>query len=209
MLQDEGLSIPEFPFYAVMDRYSGLQQHFSCCNYGLLKVCVCCALDRFMPGVDETKLFPIEGMHLEGDGVLTAEGYQMLYMLIKKRGYFSLERANARIKNAPKSLWRDGVCIRPIHPSVLKGQKGGRPSSDQRMRYTAAEMHKFAHASVSLFDDMIPNDEPVWQCWKVHVAYFELMLQPSFTFEDIILLDKLIFDHQTLYSQVYPCAHPM
>lgn len=155
-----------------------------------------------MPGVDETALFPIEGMHLEGDGLLGAEAYQVMYVLIRKHGFFTLEQANARIRDAPESLWSDGMCIRPIHHSVLKGQKGGKPLADQRMRYTAAEVHKFALASIDLFDDMIPSDVPVWECWKMHVAYLKILLQSSFTYHDIVTLDTLIYEHQTMYNKV-------
>lgn len=157
---------------------------------------------RFIPGVDETVLFPIEGMHLEGDGVLGAEAYQVMYVLIRRRGYFTLQEANRRIKDAPPAVWKDGEPIRPIHHSVLKGQRGGKPLADQRIRYTAAETHKFAFASVLLFDELIPSDEPVWECWKVHVAYLQIMLQSSFTSSDVILLDKLIYDHQRMYNEV-------
>lgn len=155
-----------------------------------------------MPGVDETALFPIEGMHLEGDGVLSAEAYQVMYVLIRKHGFFTLQQANDRIREAPESLWSDGKCIRPIHHSVLKGQRGGKPLADQRMRYTAAEVHKFALASIELFDRMIPSDVPVWECWKIHVAYLKILLQSSFTCDQIITLDKLIYDHQTMYNKV-------
>lgn len=148
-------------------------------------------------------------MHLEGDGILGAEGYQVMYMLIRKRGYFTLQEANHRIKGAPKSIWApDGICIRPMHASVLKGQRGGKPLSDCRLRYTAAEVHKFAIASIGLFDDLVPEDEPVWLCWKKHVEYLHILLQSSFTSHDIVMLDKLIYDHQTMYNQAsVPTSH--
>lgn len=64
-------------------------------------------------------------MHLEGDGLLGYEVYYMIHVLLKKK-YFTLEQLNHRISKAPMSLWKDGVTIRPMHSSVMKGTKNGR-----------------------------------------------------------------------------------
>lgn len=77
-----------------------------------------------------------------------------------------------------------------------------RPFSDKRARYTAAETHKFALASEELLSNVVPQTEPVWVCWMKHVEYLRVMLQESFTPQDIIKLDNLIFEHQTLFSKV-------
>lgn len=154
---------------------------------------------RFFPGVDETKLFPIDVMHAEGDGMLSEEAYQCFHVLCKVREYFTLQRLNFILRNAPDEMWPDGVAVRPIHSSVMDGLRVKR---GMRMRWTAAETHKFARASVKLFDHLVPEDEIVWRCWKLHVSYLEIMLQPTLTTQDVALMDKLIFDHQTLYRQV-------
>lgn len=159
---------------------------------------------RFFPGIDETKLFPVDLMHAEGDGMLGEESFQCFHVLIKIRNYFTLHEVNTIIKRAPTELWTDGVPVRPIHSSVCKGVK---IQSGMRMRWTAAETHKFALASEALFDEHIPAEEPVWRCWKLHVQYLRIMLQDSFTAQDITLMDKLIFDHQTLYREVSHSVH--
>lgn len=158
---------------------------------------------RFFPGIDETKLFPQDVMHAEGDGILGEEAYQCFHVLIKVRKYFTLHRANFIIKCAPSELWSDGIPVRPIHSSILDGVK---VAQAKRMRWTAAETHKFALASVQLFDHLVPPQEPVWQCWKLHVSYLQLVLQHSLTSQDIANMDKLIFEHQTMYQQVCVCV---
>lgn len=77
-----------------------------------------------------------------------------------------------------------------------------RPLADKRARYTAAETHKFALASEALLNDLLPQTEPAWVCWLKHVEYLRVMLQDSFTPQDILKLDNLIFEHQTLFSKV-------
>ena len=67
-------------------------------------------------------------------------------MLIVKRKYFSLKQANAILEDAPFSTWPDGFRPRPLHPHLLKGAKNGRPKKAGKLRYTAAQMRKFAIA---------------------------------------------------------------
>lgn len=77
-----------------------------------------------------------------------------------------------------------------------------RPIADKRARYTAAETQKFALASEELLSDLVPDTEPVWLCWRKHVAYLRVMLQDAFTPQDIVKLDNLIYEHQTLFANV-------
>jgi hypothetical protein len=56
--------------------------------------------------------------------------------------------------------------------------------------------------SVELFDDLIPDDNEAWRCWKLHVQWLRIYLQKSFTPSDIVLMDKLYFEYLTLFHQV-------
>lgn len=157
---------------------------------------------RFFPGIDETKLFPIDAMHAESDGVLGEECYQCFHVLIKRRQYFTLEEANRRIRQAPARLWTDdGIRVRELPTMVLEALRCG--PMKKKILWTAAETQKFALVSCQIFDEIIPAHEPVWQCWKLHVSYLKIMLQHSFTAQDILLMDKLIFEHQTLFNKVH------
>lgn len=157
----------------------------------------------FFPGIDETKLFPQEAMHLEGDGLLAGEAYALLYIVIQRQKCITLEAVNSKIAHAPKGVWSgDGVPIRPIHPNVLIGARGQLPRPDGRIRFTASEMHKFALASNYLLGDLIPEDNIFFICWKLHVQYLKIMLQHVFNGKDIMLMDMLIYKHQELFSKV-------
>jgi hypothetical protein len=48
------------------------------------------------------------------------------------------------------------------------------------------------------------QDDPIWICLKAHASYLRVMLQHSFTVDDILLLDKLIYEHQFIFEKA--CA---
>ena len=51
------------------------------------------------------------------------------------------------------------------------------------------------------------QEDPVYMCLKLHVAYLRIMLRHCLTFDDIREMDKLIYKHQHLFEQVHLHAH--
>ena len=59
--------------------------------------------------------------------------------------------------------------------------------------------------SVELLSPLLNDDDtqlPEWRCWLLHVEYLKILLQHSFTAADLVKLDNLIIEHQTLFLQV-------
>jgi hypothetical protein len=100
----------------------------------------------YFPNFDITEMMVEDGMHLQADGLLQYLGYWVFHTLIVKRKYFTLKEANRAIASAPTTLWSDGIPPRPLHSHLLKGGKGGRPKSSNKLRFTASQMMKFALA---------------------------------------------------------------
>ena len=78
---------------------------------------------KFFPQFDWVEMCIEDGMHLQADGLLQYLGYWTFHLLICKRKYFSLEQANKIIKDAPSSVWSDGIPPRPLDKNILKGAK--------------------------------------------------------------------------------------
>ena len=63
-------------------------------------------------------------------------------------------------------------------------------------------------SSVVLFRMLIKLDDAdlaadlAWASWVRHIEYVNVMLQHTFTRNEVILLDKLIFEHQVLFAKV-------
>ena len=64
-------------------------------------------------------------MHNEDDGLLRAEGYQFLNVVLRKwKASLNLDRLNADI-----DVWNwSGRVVPPLHTSVTEGATGGVPS---------------------------------------------------------------------------------
>ena len=140
-------------------------------------------------------------------------------------------QVNDLIRAAPRTTWSDGARPPPLHSSMLKGTKKGMPKRAGRLRYGAADMVKFAVASVDLFAHLVKPDDPVWVCWKAHVAYLkvsapsytnalhkfhvidvtctsQIMQRHAFTGATVEQLDKAIQHHQKLFLKACLPARP-
>ena len=127
---------------------------------------------------------PQEEMHNEDDGLLRAEQYQVLNVLFRKWKKFAkltLDSFNSAMAN-----WNwQSIIVPPLHPSVLEGVKGGVPSPGAHLRYTASQTVEFSHALEHLIAPFIPPapPEPAWECWLLHMKYFDCKMARSFTDE--------------------------
>ena len=57
--------------------------------------------------------------------------------------------------------------------------------------------------SIDLFGPYIRDrDDVVWVAWVKHVEYFKLMFHPQATIDEVVLLDKMIFDAREAFRKV-------
>ena len=117
----------------------------------------------FVPGMDAATKIPQDQMHAEGDGSLSTDAQLTFHDAIFKRKLFSIETANKRLSSAPRSMWSDGHQPPPLHPTMQDHKRG------RRLRYSAADMGKFAIASLELFGDLFPPGDAIWSVWCAHV----------------------------------------
>lgn len=154
---------------------------------------------------------PQEEMHNEDDGLLRAEQYQVLNVLFRKWKKFAkltLDSFNSAMAN-----WNwQSIIVPPLHPSVLEGAKGGVPSPGAHLRYTATQTVEFSHALEHLMAPFIPPGppEPAWECWLLHMKYFDCKMARSFTDETIIELEDATIAHQVPFpAHPHPLSHTM
>ena len=99
-----------------------------------------------------------------------------------------------------------------FHESISKGIKGGKPDPDGKWRYSASQGFHFAKHSVAMFRQagLIKNAEaPFWKCWVKHVEYVNILLQDEFTQQDVLTLDRMVYEYQEAVDEVYPgCKKP-
>eukprot|EP00965_Chrysotila_dentata_P069855 2307488-Pleurochrysis_carterae.AAC.1 len=117
---------------------------------------------------------PMDGMHGEPDGLLSEEGYGMVFTLIRIEGWTTVEELNSLIS---AYNWPPGQRVPPLHSSVAVGGIGNLPAKGGRLRYTASQMLHFAKHSLALLQPIIKDSsKPFWQSWRQHVQYLELLM---------------------------------
>ena len=155
------------------------------------------------PFFDPFKGCPQDAMHSEfSSGTANSEAAAMLYILIVKEHWFTVNDLNVAIE---KFNWPEGQKPPPIWESVTKGQKNRLPASDANLRYAGAQTMHFALASEALLEPFIrETSHPAWKCWLAHVEYIKLLLADSFTKQTISALDKAVQRHHKLYTTIIP-----
>jgi hypothetical protein len=160
-----------------------------------------------LPHFDHTTMIPEDFMHGEGEGVLKGELAALIFCIVNRRDWgVSLKDIN----NAMYQYnWDGGAANRPSYftDGILKGTappvestlKHSIPKAGAHVHMTAGDTIRFTLHSVEILGPLIAGhwDDPIWQCWLLHVHYASILMQHSITAEQISLADELIFKHQT------------
>ena len=157
-----------------------------------------------VPHFDICRCVPYDFMHVELEGSLKNELAAMLYYFLRKRPQwkFSIGALNERMR---EFAWPGGYRPPTFTEGYLeKGTQGGEPKKGCHVHMTSGDVMVFVRHSIDLLLPLIGDtSDPVWQCWVAHVKYIHLLLQHSMTYEEILELDALIYDHHEQFIKVY------
>ena len=96
---------------------------------------------------------------------------------------------------------------------MIQGTNNLCPSHDTHLGWTATQVAHFALHGQEIFALFIPDGQenhPVWVCLQKHLQYFTLLMQTSYSKNDVKTIDVLIYSQQQLFlsiPQYYRCAH--
>ena len=140
---------------------------------------------------------PQDAMHAEfSSGTCNSEAAQLLYLLITREKWFSVDQLNVAIE---KFDWPEGHQPPSIWEAVTKGQKGGLPAADANLRYSGAQTMRFTLSSIELLSPLVQDEtHPAWLSWVAHVNYVKLLVSHSFTLNSVKKLDQLVQQHHKL-----------
>ena len=156
-----------------------------------------------VPLADFTVMAPEDPMHGEPDGNLRRSGYRTIYNMGRAWGV-TCEQVNGAIRSYN---WPPGDRPPDLHESIMKGAKGGMPDPDGKWRYSASQGLKFSKHSVAMLQNaglVRDTEAPFWKCWVKHVEYINILLQDEFTQQDILTLDRKVYEYQEAVDKVYP-----
>jgi hypothetical protein len=164
------------------------------------------------PHFDHTLMVPQDPMHGEGEGILKLEIAALILCIVKRREWgVTLDDINNAMY---RYKWPGGAANRPSYftDGILKGTyppsdstlTGSIPKAGCHVHMTAGDTFRFALHSVEVLGPLIAGhwDDPIWQCWLLHVHYLSLIMQHSISATQISLLDELIFKHQEAFLAI-------
>ena len=149
---------------------------------------------------------PQDFMHVELQGLLPLELAAFIYKAERTLGWPDfLERLNRAI-----AIFDFPPGQRPpaIFTNVLKGSADGDPYKGAHVQWSAGQMMHFAEYSTKIIEPLLPPggaEEPIWLCWRAHMAYFHLLMSNDFTVSLALELDRCIMKHDELFTAAYAC----
>ena len=82
------------------------------------------------------------------------------------------------------------------------GVKGKKPRSDTAYPGTAIQLKHLAEHAIQILSPLVKKQHkqsPAWMCLVVHVEIVHLLMQRSFTMDDILTLDRKIWLHDSIW----------
>ena len=85
-------------------------------------------------------MFPTDGLHLFGDGLLRSENAWLLYVFFNMG--MEVEQLNGQL-NKCKAIFPKDVRIPPFHKGLKNGNEGGKPKSSMTTRMSGSQQSWF------------------------------------------------------------------
>jgi len=156
-----------------------------------------------LPEFDITTMCPADMMHVAAEGVLKLEIAALVYVMTRT-WRIPLSEINAAIR---AYSWPSGMGPPPYFTAALiSGRVGGMAKKGAHIHGTAAQVLHFTQHSIQVLGPLIAKAKKVesdpWVCWSKHVQIIALMMQHSIHVSQVLLLDHLIYEHQSLFLTI-------
>ena len=146
---------------------------------------------------------PQDVMHTVYEGLGKLEMAAMIYMFVTNRLYFTLSQLNGWMRTY---YWGNDRRPPDITESVTKGTSEKTPHAAGHVHMTAGQVKTFIAHSEMLLTPLLASagglDDIVWQCWLAFARAVSFMERPSFSFDDVLQLDRYIYYHQTRFVRI-------
>ena len=149
---------------------------------------------------------PHDLMHIVIEGVTRIELAALIYMMTRKFGV----SWNAVLAAIAKT--RKHGCTPPAinTDNMYGGTEANTPHPDCTFPGTAHQVLEFALCSLLVLEPLIPEeyrDHRAWMSWKLHVEMLTLLMGSSFTRNDVVYLDKIIYYWQQNFLSIPEYVH--
>ena len=156
-----------------------------------------------VPHFNICTMCPQDIMHGIYEGVAKLELAAMIYMFVTHFRYFSLETLNRRIATYD---WGSDTRPPAITESVIKGTREKTPYPACHVHMTAGQVKTFVAHSIALLCPLLAVtgglQSAVWACWESFARVVAYIERPTFTYEDILQLDRYIYYWQARFVRI-------
>eukprot|EP00733_Pompholyxophrys_punicea_P000813 Pompholyxophrys_punicea_v1_NODE_302_length_2323_cov_4.263228.p1 type:complete len:570 gc:universal NODE_302_length_2323_cov_4.263228:2225-516(-) len=151
------------------------------------------------PHFDVTSMLPFDAMHVILEGGLPYELNLFLFYCILDKKFFTVEQFNNRLEGFPYSYLNVASKPSPLRKSHLTKRKKNALS-----KQNASQCWLLCRMLPFLIDDLIPHDDPMWQCMLMHLDIANHLLQREFSGLDLHVLTENISAHHEKFKNLYP-----
>ena len=146
---------------------------------------------------------PFGIMHVEYEGNCKCHVAGFVYCMVRVHKWCTLDEINRRMK----AVLKGSDCPPSFRHDAEEGTDALTPHTDASISWTAAQVRKFMLHAVEI---LIGGSEPLvkdcskasWICFELHCQYFQLLHLLSYSRDDIIKLDRLIYKQQEMFLKI-------
>ena len=169
-------------------------------------------VNTFQTGFVRVPLYnPLKGAPMDAMHVLLIEGITRLVLgivvlFLDRHWGVPVKRLLANIKKYAKKHNLGAGFSPKVNSTRAKhlrtGVKGNTPRSDTAFPGTAIQLKHLAEHATEILGPLVKKKykkSPVWMCLAVHVEIVHVLMQRSFTMDDIHMLDRKIWTHDSIW----------
>ena len=158
-----------------------------------------------VPLYDPLKGAPMDAMHVLFEGITRLILGIAVFYLDRHWGV-PVKRVLARIRKYAKEHNLGAGSFPHVNSTraahLRTGVKGNKPRSDAAYPGTAIQLKHLAEHATEILGPLVKNQykkSPVWMCLAVHMEIVHLVMQRSFTMDDVLMLDRKIWTHDSIW----------
>lgn len=144
-----------------------------------------------MPLYHVTQNFAFDILHDFFEGICGYDLAEILFYFIYKKKYFTLTQFNNNKKLVNSHGKNLGIAITEDR---LKQKK---------LKFTASEMKALIHFFPFIVGSYVPEDDEVWKFFLILLKMIDLILKPTITESDLIMLRDLIESHNSSFQTLF------
>jgi len=150
-----------------------------------------------------------QDLSAECEGTLKVECAALIFYCVRIKEFFTLEELNHQLDKHPfqeskkPPYFTEGITKGRTNPDDDPEAEQFLPNKGCHVHQTSGDMMTFALHSPAIFKALgVPENDPVYVLWMTHVEYFSLLIEHTISYEDMMVIDRLICSHHAQMQNI-------